>query len=228
LKLSFFRPGIPLERADRPANKKLNTKGIMKRWMPWMIGTATLCAAATLALGADDMLPGQVDFGAFTPPKGDGQFVEVNVSASLISLASKLVEKDDPDVAKLLGGLKLVRVNVISLDDDNRAELQKRAQKITKDLASKGWEKVVTAHEKDQDVSVYVKMNDKGAIQGLAAVVLDGKDQAVFANVVGEIRPEQLALLGEKLHIDPLKKIGITPQKPEDKSEDKPKEKTGE
>ena len=193
-----------------------------------MIGTATLCAAATLALGADDMLPGQVDFGAFTPPKGDGQFVEVNVSASLISLASKLVEKDDPDVAKLLGGLKLVRVNVISLDDDNRAELQKRAQKITKDLASKGWEKVVTAHEKDQDVSVYVKMNDKGAIQGLAAVVLDGKDQAVFANVVGEIRPEQLALLGEKLHIDPLKKIGITPQKPEDKSEDKPKEKTGE
>ena len=187
--------------------------------MPWMIGTATLCAAATLAYGAEDLLPGQVDFGSFSPPKGDGEFVEVNVPTGLITMASKLVEKDEPDVAKILSGLKLVRVNVIGIDEDNRAELQKRAQKIRKDLSGKGWERIVTAQQKDQDVSVYLKIDDKGAVQGLAAVVLAGKDQAVFANIVGEIRPDQLAMLGEKLHLDPLKQIGDSAQKHEDKKD---------
>jgi len=167
------------------------------------------------------LLPGQVDFGSFSPPKGDGEFVEVNVPTGLITMASKLVEKDEPEVAKILNGLKLVRVNVIGLDDENRAELQKRAQKIRKDLSGKGWERIVTAQQKDQDVSVYLKIDDKGAIQGLAAVVLADKDQAVFANIVGEIRPEQLALLGEKLHIDPLKEIGNSAQKHDDKPKDK-------
>jgi len=197
----------------------------MKRMMPWMIGTATLCAAATLAFGADEMLPGQVDFGEFSPPKGQGEFVEVNVPTGLFTMAAKLVEKDQPEVAKLLSGLKLVRVNVIGLDEENRAELQKRAQKIRKDLAGKGWERIVTAQQKDQDVSVYLKMDNKGAVQGLAAVVLNGSEQAVFANVVGEIRPEQLAMLGEKLHIDPLKEIGVSAQKPEGKSKEKSEDK---
>ncbi|MGP8235788.1 MAG: DUF4252 domain-containing protein, partial [Limisphaerales bacterium] len=174
----------------------------------------------TLVLGAEEMLPGQVDFGSFSPPKGGGQFVEVNVPNNVIILASRLVEKEQPDVAKLLNGLKQVTVNVIGLDDENRAELQKRAQSIRTDLAGKGWERIVTVQEKDQDVSVYLKMADS-AIQGLVAVVLDGKQDAVFANVVGDIKPEQLAMLGEKFHIDPLKKIGLSAQKSEDKPKDK-------
>lgn len=193
------------------------------RLKPWIIGTATFCAAATLALGAEQMLPGQVDFGDFSPPKGEGEFVEVNVPTGLITLATRLVEKDEPEAAKLLGGLKLVRVNVIGLDEENRAELQKRAQKVRKDLAAKGWERIVTAQQKGQDVSVYLKMDNKGTVQGLAAVVLDGKEHAVFANVVGEIKPEQLAMLGEKLHIDPLKEIGASAQKPENKPKEKEK-----
>jgi hypothetical protein len=45
-------------------------------------------------------------------------------------------------------------------------------------------------------------------VQGLALVLFAGKDQAVFANIVGDIKPEQLALLGERLHIEPLKNLG--------------------
>jgi hypothetical protein len=46
----------------------------------------------------------------------------------------------------------------------------------------------------------------------------------VFVNVVGDIKPEQLAMLGEKFHIDPLKEIGNTTQKPENKSKEKAEE----
>jgi hypothetical protein len=196
----------------------------MKRLMPWMIGTATLWAAATLVLGAEEMPPGQVDFGAFSPPKGGGQFVEVNVPSTVIALAARFVEKEEPDVAKILNGLKRVTVNVIGLNDENRPELQKRAESIRTDLAGKGWERIVTVQEKDQDVSIYLKMADS-AIQGVVAVVLDGKQDAVFANVVGDIKPEQLAMLGDKFHIDPLKQIGLTAQKTEAKAEAKVEDK---
>jgi hypothetical protein len=205
----------------------------MKRFMPCIIGTALICAVANLPALADQLLPGQVDFGSFSPPKNGGQFVEVNVPAALINLASQIVAKEDPDVAKLLNGLKLVKVNVIGLDDENRPDLVKRAQKIRQDLSGNGWERVVTVQEKDQDVSVYLKLDDKGAVQGLTAVVIDGNDQAVFANVVGEIKPEQLAMLGDKFHIKPLKDLGIATEKrghePQHDSpaEDKPKEKSG-
>jgi len=204
----------------------------MKLSMPCLIGTAILCAVATLPALADELLPGQVDFGSFSPPKGGGQYVEVNVPTALINLASKVVANDEPDVAKLLNGLKLVKVNVIGLDDENRPELEKRAQKIRQQLSGNGWERVVTVQQKDQDISVYLKMNDQGAVQGLAAVVINGKDQAVFANVVGDIKPEQLAMLGDKFNIKPLKDLGIATKKHEHehqddgKAEDKPEEKS--
>jgi len=57
-------------------------------------------------------------------------------------------------------------------------------------------------------VSIYLKTRDKDSVQGLAIVVLEGNNQAVFVNVVGDIKPEQLAVLGERLNIDPLKKFG--------------------
>src|SRR6202034_2132698 len=112
-------------------------------------------------------------------------------------------------VAKVLDGLKLVKVNVIGLDDENRPEMEKRAQKIRQDLSGDGWVSVVTVQEKDQDVSVYLKLDDKGTVQGVTAVVIDGKDDAVFANVVGNIKPEQLAMIGEQFNIKPLEKLKI-------------------
>jgi hypothetical protein len=197
----------------------------MKKLILIAMGSAALCVATSMKLRAAELLPGQVDFGTFAPPKGGGEFVEVNVPESLISLGARFVEKDEPEVAQLLKGLKLVRVHVIGLDEENRAELQKRAQGVRKELTGNGWERIVVAQQKDQDVSVYLKMAEKGAVQGLIAMVMDGKEHAVFVNIVGDIKPEQLALLGEKLHIDPLKKIGHRAEKAEEKPKEKAPEK---
>ncbi len=196
----------------------------MKCLIQFAVGTATFCVAMSTAVWAEDLPPGQVDFGSFSPPGEGGEFVEVNVPPNLIALGASLVEKDEPDVAKLLYGLKRVRVNVIGLDENNRAEMKKRAQKVRNELTSKGWERIVAAQEKDQDVGIYLKMTDKGIVQGLAAVVMDGKEHAVFVNIVGEIKPEQISMLGEKLHLDPLKHLGRAVEK----SQEKPKAKVPE
>jgi len=200
----------------------------MKCLLPLVVASATFCFASNTAICAKDLAPGQVDFGTFSPPKEGGEFVEVNIPPSLIWLAAHLVEKQEPEAAQLLSGLKFVRVNVIGLSDENRAEIQARAQKVRQELTGKGWERIVTAQQKNQDVRIFLKMTDSSTVQGLVVVVMDDKDHAVFVNVVGDIKPEQIALLGDKLQIDPLKKIGKVGEKSSKKHKAKDTEKVEE
>jgi len=187
----------------------------MRRLIPAAFGTVLLAGVLTANARAESLPPGQVDFGNFSPALSSGEFVEVNVSSTLISLAARFIEKEEPDVAKLLKGLQLVHVNVIGVSEENRAELEAKAQKIRKDLDSNGWERVVVAQQQQQNVGVYLKTQNKEVVQGLVVTVMDGGKQAVFVNVVGDVRPEQLSILGERLHIEPLKNLGHTTDKAE-------------
>ena len=188
----------------------------MKSLMPLTVGIAILASVVGTGLHAESLPPGQVDFGKFSASGSGREFVEVNLSSSLISLAARFVEKEEPEVARLLNSVQLVRVNVIGLDDENRAELEKKTQKIRKELEGKGWERIVTAQKQDQDVGVYLKTQGKDTVQGIVVLVTESNRQAVFVNIVGDIKPEQLALLGEKLHIDPLKNVGHAKDKAEE------------
>jgi len=187
----------------------------MKRLTSFAVGIGLVALVFNTACAAEVLPPGQVDFGKFSPPGSGGEFVEVNLTSNLIGLAAKLIEKQEPDVASILGGLKLVKVNVVGLNDENRGDLQKRTQRIRKELDSKGWERIVTAQKDSQDVGVYLKSKNKDTLQGIVVTVMDGDKQAVFINIVGDITPEQLAMVGEKLHIDPLKNAASAIQKPE-------------
>src|SRR6266850_846106 len=182
---------------------------IMKRTATTTLGIAILSAALCATALAENKAPGRVDFGSFSPARSGGEFVEVNVSSSLISLVSSLVEHKDAELFQLLKGLHEVRVNVIGLADDNRDSIEKRAEAISRELDKGGWERVVRAQQQDKNVRVYLKTQGKDSVQGLVVMATEGNKQAVFVNIVGDIKPSQLSLLGEKLHIDPLKKIGL-------------------
>jgi len=184
----------------------------MKRSMIAVLGAAMLAVGPALSLHADNTPAGQVDFGKFVPPSTGAEFVEVNLTTSLISLASQLVEKEDAEVARLLKSLTQVRVTAIRIDDENRADLKKRAQKVREELDSKGWERIVTAQKDEQSVGVFMKSRNKDTVEGIVVLATEGNKRAVFVNIVGDIKPEQIAKLGEKLHIDPLKKIGEATQ----------------
>jgi len=184
-------------------------------------GAVILASSLAWNVWAESPLPGQVDFGVFAPPGGGGEFVEVNLTSSLISMAARFVEKEEPEVAQLLNGVQLVHVNVVGLNDANRSELEKRSEKIRKELDGKGWERIVSVQQQEQNVGVYLKTLNKDTVQGLVVMVMDGNKQAVFVNIVGDIKPDKLAVLGERLHIDPLKKLGHATQKAEEGAEKK-------
>ena len=180
----------------------------MKRGILAIAATAILALAPSTRAGAEAQEPGQVDFGTFSRSESGGEFVEVNLQGGILSMAARLVPKEEREIAKLLGGLHQVRVNVIGLDDANREQVKQQVEKIKGTLAAQGWERIVTAQKKAEDVGIYLKTLGKEAIAGLTVIVTDGKKEAVFVNIVGDIKVEQLATLGERLNIEPLRKIG--------------------
>jgi hypothetical protein len=179
----------------------------MKQLMQWTGGFAL---AGALCLAASDEKPsvGYVDFGKLAAPASGGEFVEVQISSNLIGMAARLVEKHEPQVASVIRDVKHIRVNVIGLTDENRAEMQQRVQKIREQLDHQKWERIVTAQQKDEDVGVYLKMRGEEAVEGLVVTVLQGDREAVLVNIVGNIQPDKIAMIGERFNIEPLKELG--------------------
>ena len=177
-------------------------KTLLYRPFAFALVTAGLCLAAHAES------PGLVDFGKFNPPGKGSEFVEVQVRSNLLNFAAQLVEKEQPEAAKLLRSVQLVRVNVVGLTDENRDEMEKRVQKIRHDLEGGGWERNVNVQgKKGEDVGIYTQTRGGETLAGVAITVIERKN-VVLVNVVGDIRPDQITALGDSLNIKPLKEIG--------------------
>lgn len=173
---------------------------------------AALCAALTVSAFAASAKnePGYVDIAAFMP-SAKGEFVEVNLSSGLLKFAAKLAAHEEPAAAELIGRLKRVRVNVVKMDDSNRADTIAKIESARRQLEGAGWTQVVTVRESDDgdNVDVHIKQAADESIEGLVVTVLDRKNEAVFVNIVGNIRAEQLSEVADKLDIRSLRKIHV-------------------
>lgn len=172
--------------------------------------TAVALAAASLVFTthAEPTSPGYVEFGKIAPPGKGGEFVEVQIRSNLLNLAAGIVAKENAEAAKLIRSVELIQVTVVGITKENRSELETRLTKIRADLETKNWERNVSVQgKKGEDVVVFTKTRGAEALAGVAITVKDEK-HAVFVNVVGDIKPEQVAALGESLDIEPLKQAG--------------------
>lgn len=163
---------------------------------------------ASFAAGSDKD-PGYFDIENL-PISGKGDFVEINLSSSLLGIAGRIAADKEPEAAELLKGLKHVRVNVVKLDDDNGAAAKTQIETIRGKLAGAGWEQAVNVREANgQSVNVHIKTKDTDSIEGLVITVLEPGKDAVFVNIVGSVRVDQLAKVAAQLDIKPLKNIKI-------------------
>lgn len=160
----------------------------------------------TASLRAADAPAGLVSFGKFTKPT-NGELVEINLTSDMISMAMQLAGKGQPDFTEALSGLHSISVNVVGLDDQNRDEVTARMKSVRSQLDAGGWQPVVKVQEKKEDVGIYLKTRGSEAIEGVVITVLEGRKQAVFINVAGNLRMDKLSALGDKLNIKELKKV---------------------
>ena len=180
----------------------------MKNVLRSTLAAATLSLALVSVSRAADAEPGYVDLGQFSPSE-HGQFVEVNLSPGLLKFAAKIAAAKEPEAAAVIGNLRQVRVNVVGLDDKNRAGTVEQINAIRRKLAAQGWTQIVTVREKEggDNVDVHVKQNANESIDGIVVTVIDKKGEAVFVNIVGNITADQLGVIAEKFDIDPLRKV---------------------
>ena len=176
------------------------------------IALAVLAGMMSATVFAETTNSGYIDFGNLPPP-ATGEFVEVNVSSNLIAMVASFGQQSEPEIAELLRNLRRVRVSVIGLDDGNRSSVQRRVKAIRGDLDAQGWERVAAVHNEGEDVVVHVQMRGSEAVEGLAVTILNGTKQAVLVNIVGDIRPEKLGVIGERFNIEPLQKLHLARKK---------------
>jgi hypothetical protein len=175
-----------------------------------LLATAASAALALSAFAAPEDEPGYVDIGELVPST-NGEFVEVNLSPALLKFASRVAKHHEPDAAELVGDIKHVRVNVVGLDDTNRAATVEKIEAVRAKLEKQGWTKMVTVREKNggDNVDVHVMQRGEEAIDGLVVTVLDKKGEAVFVNIVGNINADQIAQIADKFDIEPLRKVHL-------------------
>jgi hypothetical protein len=171
---------------------------------------AALIFASALVGSAADLAPGYVDFGGIVPST-EGKFVEVNLSEGILKFASTFACRQEPQSADVLRNLKHVRVNVVELSDANRSQIIERVKTVRQALETSGWTQIVNVREqpKGDDVQIFAKMRGEEAIEGLVVTVIEGNHEVVLVNIVGNIKPEQIAALADRFNIDPLKKVNF-------------------
>ena len=175
-----------------------------------LVATAGFSAVLCVASFAAESEPGYVDVGQLMA-SAKGKFVEVNLSTGMLKFAAKLAARQEPEAAELIGNLKRIRVNVVSLDDSNRKEAVAQITSIRQKLEAQGWTQMVTVREQDggDNVDIHVKQHGDDIIEGLVVTVIDHKGEAVVVNIVGNISAEQISKVAENLNIEPLKQLRV-------------------
>lgn len=178
--------------------------------MNTLLRSSLLVASLMLAsqgLAAKAPSAGQVDFAAFMP-NPDGQLVEVKVESGLLRFAAKVAAVREPEAAEVIRNIESVRVNVVELNKDNVADATAKIEAVRAQLEAAGWEPTVKVRDpkKGEDVAIYIKSGADDTIAGIVVTVLESGKQAVFVNVVGNIRPEQLGEIGQRFNLPALKR----------------------
>lgn len=181
----------------------------MKTFLRSSLALIALLSAFVVSASAKSHA-GQVDFNSFMPNES-GRVVQVTVGPVLLKFAAMIASFEEPEAEKLLRSIKHVRVNVVELDQSNRADAASKIAEVRAHLESEGWAPTVQVREggEKEEVDVYIKLSGDDMIEGIVVTVIDGDKEAVFVNVVGNIKAEQIAALCDSLDIDALDDIDL-------------------
>lgn len=168
----------------------------------------TFLASSVLAQKDDASIkkhPGYVDFPSVSIFGEREAKIEVNLKEPMLQLVSKFVELEDEEMSDIMRKLRLVRVQVFDVDREAARKFADAAAETTKKLDSKGWERVVRVRDDGENIDVYIKPSaDFEWVDGVLVMVVDENDEAIFVNIVGEIKPSDLQRLGDHFDIDEL------------------------
>lgn len=126
--------------------------------------------------------------------------VDVNLEGSTLQIAAGALQDQDPRIKDLVSGLTRVRVQVGSAEGLDPAMVADRIAGAGDRLESQGWTRIISVEDGDEHVYVYSIDGGDGNIAGLTALVSDGGEEVVVANIAGSIDPVLLGSAMSHMH----------------------------
>ena len=151
--------------------------------------------------------PGYVDFGDLTEFESGESVTEVYLDENLLQMVAKIAKENEPEMADLLSGLKLIKVNAYEVSDDNENEILSKMETVDKKLSGKSWQRIVKRRGKGETAYVYVHTSDSDKFTGLVVLAFDKPGEAAFVNIVGDINLETIGKLTKRFNIPALQKV---------------------
>ena len=159
---------------------------------------------ATLTFGQKNdysKYEGYVDFGNLEKFETSEEVVEVVIEEHLLRMVSKMAGKNEPELSKVLDGIKLIKVHTFGISEENYTELANIVKSVDKKLMQDGWDRIVKTRSKDEVVSVFILTSNEENIDGLVVTTVEKGGEAVFVNIVGDIDLETIGELSDKFDI---------------------------
>ncbi|MBN2012848.1 DUF4252 domain-containing protein [candidate division KSB1 bacterium] len=153
--------------------------------------------------------PGYVDFGSLDQFKDAEETVEVFIKGPLLKFVSRATSHEDPDLARLLDNLVVIKVNTFSIDAKDYKEVRDIINNVSKKLDPQKWELMVRAKESDEYTEIYTQFGNDDKLLGLVVMAVEENDEAAFINIAGDIDPSQLGKLSSKFDIPELDSLEI-------------------
>ena len=167
------------------------------------------------AEGGEDIekMPGYVALDEFiTIPTEAETSIEVFLKAPLLRMVSAATRRNEPELAEMIDGISLIRVQGFSVEAENLVRVREEIAGLASGMEESGWERVARIREGDELIHVYLKSNDD-EVDGLMMMGFENPDEAVFVNIVGDIDPAQIGRLGSKFNIAPLDSLRLDRKK---------------
>jgi hypothetical protein len=132
--------------------------------------------------------------------------VEINLEGPLLRMVSEFTKSDDPDFARLMSGLKAIRVQVFPLKEKAGPEpLRTKIDRALHWLEDRGWHSIVRVRDKGAETYIYLK-EANGQVVGLTILSVEPGQEAALINIVGKLDPAQIGRIGRGLDIPQLQK----------------------
>ena len=144
---------------------------------------------------------GFVDFGNLEKFENSEEVVEVVIEEHLLRMVSKMAGKNEPELSKVLDGIKLIKVHTFGVSVENYPELAAIVKDVDKKLMKDGWDRIVKTRSKEEVVSVFILTSGEEKIDGLVVTTVEKGREAVFVNIVGDIDLETIGELSDKFDI---------------------------
>ena len=132
--------------------------------------------------------------------------VQIDLDPELMNMFGTAAKGAQGEVASALAGITNVRVRVYEgITDGRQEDLLQFVEDTSRTLERGGWKSVVRVTEDGERVRIFVKLAAGGAnagtFEGVTLMVVDtgAGNEAVFINIAGTIRPEQLGRVASQV-----------------------------